>query len=516
MTRATEPAGGTYRKHSSHWRNCSLTSPFCSTPNKHIISLILTFVWVALIDCAPMRSWASETRNTSFASDLKPHQALARDIFEELVEIDTTDRSGDNTAAANAMAKRLIAVGFPKKDVQVLAPAPRKGNLVARLRGTQAELKPLVLLAHLDVVDADQTLWTRSPFTFVEEDGYYYGRGTSDDKDEAAIDLANIIRLKREGFQPKRDIVVVLTADEEGGEHNGVKWLLETHPDLLDAEYVISEGGGGVLIGGEQFSNEFQVTEKRYQTFLLEAKSPGGHSSMPTDDNAIFHASAALQRIREYRFPLHLSRVTTLMFSRYSTITTGALSEAMKGVLQSPPSEKAINYLSKDPFYNAMMRTTCVPTMIEGGHAENALPQHVMVTVNCRILPTDSNEFVRKTLETVVAGEGVSLRPARGSELGTEVETQSEIELRPDVMSAIETASKSMWPDVAVVPIMTPGGTDNKYLRQRGISVYGVNGIFIDVEDDRGHAKDERLRVSSFFEGQEFLYRLTRELSQSK
>lgn len=450
---------------------------------------------------------ASEARPARAADSLDEHQALARDIFRELVEINTTDSVGDNTAAAEAVARRLLDAGFAKEDVEILAPAPRKGNLVARLHGADPDAEPLMLLAHLDVVEAHASAWDRDPFEFIEEDGYFYGRGVSDDKDEAAIHVANLIRLKKAGYTPSRDIVLVLTADEEGGDYNGVQWLLQTHPDRMQAEYVLNEGGGGVLIGGQRVVNEVQLAEKQYETLLIETDSKGGHSSMPPADNSIYALLDAVRVLRDYEFPVTLNSVTKEFFRRSSELHSGELRDAMNGILEEPPDPESVAFLADIPFYNASMRTTCVPTMVHGGHAENALPQRVTLTVNCRFLPTESREALREKLQSII-GNRVTIR-WKSSGDGPSGFTEA-----PDALAVIQRVSKTVWPDVPVVPIMGPGGTDGRFLRNLGIPVLGVNGIFVDVEDDRAHAKNERLRVQSFYEGQEFLYRLTKALSE--
>ena len=375
----------------------------------------LSFAAVLLI--AGCGQDATETTPASMAeapatvdnSDLLPHQALAREILRELIEIDTTHSKGDNTAAAQAMADRLLAAGFPAEDVQVLAPAERKGNLVARYRGRDSGRRPLLLLAHIDVVEADPADWTLDPFTFIEQDGYYYGRGTTDDKDEAAIHIANFIRMKEEGFQPDRDIIVALTADEEGGTHNGVQWLLENHPDLIDAEYALNEGGGGSMNDGIHVSNNVQASEKVYQSFILETTNPGGHSSLPVKDNAIYHLADALVRIRNHDFPVSLNEVTQLFFERSAELEEGELAAAMRGIQESPPDSAAIAFLAGTPYYNSRMRTTCVATRLDGGHADNALPQRARATVNCRVLPGESIDAVHNTLETVIGDDQVSI-----------------------------------------------------------------------------------------------------------
>jgi len=440
---------------------------------------------------------------------LLPQQRMARDLLRELIEIDTTNSSGDNTRAAQAMAKRLIAAGFPEADVQVLEPVPRKGNLVARLRGRDTGRKPLLLMAHIDVVEAKAEDWTLDPFTFTEKDGYYYGRGTTDDKDEAAIYIANLIRLKQEGFQPDRDIIVALTADEEGGEHNGVQWLLKNHPDLIDAEYALNEGGGGAMKNGVRISNGVQASEKVYQSFLLSATNPGGHSSLPVRDNAIYRLADALGRIRDYDFPVVLNEITSAFFERSAALQSGQLADAMQGVLQTPPDAAAIAFLSRTPFYNSRLRTTCVATMLEGGHAENALPQSAKATVNCRVLPGESIDGVHKALETVIGDNQVvisRINPANPSPPSP---------LTAEVLGPIESITESMWPGVPVIPMMSTGATDGLYLRNAGIPVYGVSGLFGEIDDNRAHGQNERIRADIFFEGQEFLYRLTTALAQS-
>jgi len=439
---------------------------------------------------------------------LLPHQQMARDFLEELIEIDTTDPNGDNTAAARAMADRLIAAGFPAEDVQVLEPVPGKGNLVARYRGRDSGRKPLLLLAHIDVVAADPADWTLPPFEFIEQDGYFYGRGTTDDKDEAAIHVANLIRLREEGFVPDRDIIVALTADEEGGQHNGVAWLLENHPDLIDAEYALNEGGGGALKDGVHVLNAVQASEKVYQTFILETTNPGGHSSLPVRDNAIYHLADALIRIRNFDFPVVINEVTQMFFERSAALEEGELADAMRGVLQSPPDPAAIAYLSATPYYNSRLRTTCVATRLEAGHADNALPQRARATINCRVLPGESIDAVEQTLVTVIGNDKVSIRRdavARPSPPSP---------LTPEVLGAIETITDEMWPGVPVIPTMSTGATDGLYLRNAGIPVYGVSGIFGEIDDVRAHGQNERVLVQSYFEGQEFLYRLTKALSR--
>jgi len=434
--------------------------------------------------------------------------ALAQEIFKELIEINTTDSVGDNTKAAEAMARRLRDAGFPEEDVRVLEPHPRKGNLVARLRGS-GKREPILLLAHIDVVEALPSDWSFDPFTFLEKDGYFYGRGTSDDKAMAAIWIANLIRMKRESYLPDRDLIVALTADEEGeSRYNGVRWLLANHRDLIDAAYCLNEGGGGQMKEGRKLSNSVQLSEKLFQSFALEATNPGGHSSRPRKDNAIYQLSSALVRISQHEFPVELDEITSAYFEKMSAIESGDTSRDMLSVARRSDPQAAAR-LSKSPYYNAVLRTTCVATQLQGGHAENALPQTARATVNCRIFPGNDPKNIQGTLESVVRDEAVRMSPLQPAS------PSLPSPLLPEVMGPTERITEEMWPGVPVVPTMSTGATDGLYLRNAGIPTYGVSGIFGDVDDARAHGKDERVLVSSFYEGREFLYRLVMALSSS-
>ena len=452
---------------------------------------------------------AADAAPESSTSDLMAHQQLAKDLLRELIEIDTTQSSGSTTIAAEAMAAHLLAAGFPEEDIHVLGPSEKRGNLVVRYRGRDFGRKPILLLAHIDVVEANPEDWTLDPFTFIEQDGYFFGRGTTDDKDEAAIHIANLIRMKSEGFQPDRDIIVALTADEEGGDENGVVWLLENHPELIDAEYAINEGGGGTLKDGVQVSNAVQASEKVYQSFTLEVTNPGGHSSRPTWENAIYRLADALIRIRAHNFPAELNEVTTAFFTRSAALQEPDLATAMNGILQDPPDSTALETLSSVPFYNALLRTTCVATLLNGGHAENALPQRAKATVNCRVLPGVEMDSVQASLETAIDDPQVAVEPVA---LATPSVPSP---LTPDLVRTIESVTEDMWPGVPVVPIMSTGATDGLFLRNSGTPVYGVSGLFSEMGDNRAHGQNERILIKSYFEGQEFLYRLTKELATS-
>ncbi len=443
----------------------------------------------------------------SWTASAQADQKLSHDIFKELIEINTTNSAGNTTLAAEAMAARLRMAGFSDKDIFVGGPNPRKGNLVATLRGT-GKRKPLLLLAHLDVVEALREDWTTDPFKFEEIDGYYYARGSRDDKAMAAIFIVNLIRMKQEKVVPDRDIIVALTADEEGGDSNGVQWLLENHKDLINAEYALNEGGGGAELEGKKISNNVQLSEKVFQSFRLEVKNRGGHSSQPRKDNAIYRLAKALDNLAKFDFPVNLNEGTRVFFERSAKFETGQLADDMKGILEPAPKPEVVARLSVFPNYNAMLRTTCVATMISGGHAENALPQTATATINCRILPGEDPEKIKGTLVSVFADPGISvnaIRPARPSPASP---------MNPDVFGPIEKVTKQMWPNVPVVPTMSTGATDGAHLRNAGIPTYGVSGIFGDITDVRAHGRDERIEIKSYYEGQEFLYQLVKELSK--
>jgi acetylornithine deacetylase/succinyl-diaminopimelate desuccinylase-like protein len=438
-----------------------------------------------------------------------PHQQFLREVFQELIEIDTTHSTGDTTVAAEAMARRLLAAGFPSADVQVLAPASRKGNLVARLRGTRAR-RPLLLLAHLDVVEARREDWSVEPFKLLEKDGHYYGRGTTDDKAMAAAFVVNLIRYRQEGFVPDRDLVLALTADEEGGPHNGVAWLLARHRGLIDAALALNEGGDGAMVRGRYLSNNVQAAEKVYQSYRLEVTNRGGHSSMPVRDNAIYHLSGALTRLAAFDFPVRLDEVNRRYFGRQAAIIGGPLADDLRTLARGEADPAvAARVAAVHPFFNAMLRTTCVATRLDAGHADNALPQAARATVNCRILPGEAEAEVHRQLVAALADDRVAVTrinrafPSPPSPLA------------PEIMEAVEAVTAEMWPGVPVVPVTSAGASDAKYLRAAGIPVYGTSGMFVDVEDIRAHGRDERIPVRSLYEGQEYLYRLVKRLASS-
>lgn len=441
------------------------------------------------------------------AETLSEHELLAREIFKELIETDTTHSTGDTGIAAQKMADRLLAAGFPKEDVSVIINAPRKGNLVARLRSLEPTQEPILLLAHLDVVEANPEDWSFDPFTFLEQEEHFYGRGTLDDKDEAAIHIANLIWMKTHGYQPNRDIVVALTADEEGGPENGVQYLLAQHPDLVKVAFVINEGGGGAILKGRHATNYVQTAEKVYQSYILEVTNAGGHSSRPRQDNAIYQLAHALGRVEAYEFPFALNETTRAMFAASLANMPADMAKMIPGLLQEPADAKSVAYMEKD--YGALYRTTCVATQLEGGHAENALPQRARATINCRVLPGTPLSEIEETLTRIINDNEVSVTPV------ADATPSNPSPLKESVISPIRQISESMWPGVSVVPSMSTGATDGLFFRNFGIPVYGVSGIFHVVGENRAHGRDERILKQSFFDGLEFLYRLTRAYSSA-
>ena len=437
---------------------------------------------------------------------------LARDIFQQLIEINTTDSVGSTTIAANAMAKRLLDAGFPAADVTVLGPNDRKGNMVARLHGTDTSLKPILIIGHLDVVEARREDWTTDPFQFVEKDGYFYGRGTQDMKVNDAILVTTFIRFKREGYRPGRDLILALTADEEGGKSNGVDWLLKYHRDLIDAEFVLNADAGGVTtVKGKPVNVDIEASEKLYADFQLTATNPGGHSSLPVPDNAIYHIADALARLERAPFPFELNEVTRTYFEQRAKLETGEVASDMKAILRTPPDAQAMARLSADARYNSTMRTTCIATRLNAGHANNALPQLAQANVNCRILPGHSAEETRQTLIRIFADPKIVVRYV--SNEGDVLETApdkaafSPMMPRPEVLKPLARIADEMWPRAPVIPDMETGASDSVYTIAAGMPSYGVNGIAIDQDDIRAHGKDERVRVSSYYEGVEFYYR---------
>jgi acetylornithine deacetylase/succinyl-diaminopimelate desuccinylase-like protein len=464
--------------------------------------------WIALL--ATLASILPMTSGPATAEGLNPHQQLAFDIYKELVEINTVTATGDTAQAAEAMAARLRAAGFAEADVHAFSPVPRKGNLVARLRGTGAR-RPILLVAHLDVVPANREDWSVDPFKLIEQDGYFYARGSWDDKYMAAAFVTNLIRYKQEGYKPARDIIIALETDEEIIDRDGlgIQWLLKHHRDLIDAEFALNEGGGVGLKDGKPIRNSVQTSEKVFLNFQLDVKNKGGHSSVPTKDNAIYHLAEGLVRLSKFSFPVKLNETTRAYFERMAQFEGEQTAADMRAVLSDKPDPAAMSFvrLAANPVYNAQLRTTCVATMLEGGHAVNALPQLARAKVNCRIMPGEPVDEIKATLERVLADEQIVVTQLEQPVLS------APSELHEEIMGSIEKLSQEFWPGAVVLPIMSAGATDGSYLRNAGIPTYGHSGLAADVNENRVHGKDERILVKSFYQGEDYLYRLVKMLS---
>jgi len=451
------------------------------------------------------------------AQTASPDQAAFRDLYKELVETNTTYSAGSCTLAAERMAARLKAAGFPETDLHLLVPPdhPKDGNLVAVYPGKDPKAKAVLMLAHIDVVEAKREDWVRDPFKLVEEGGYFYGRGASDDKAQAAIWVDSLIRYRHEGFKPRRTIKMALTCGEEGGgQVNGASWLAQTQRELIDAEFALNEGAGGAFdAAGKRVAHNIQAGEKTSVGFKLEVTNPGGHSSRPVPDNAIYHLIRALDRISQYEFPVQLNEATRGYFTKMSKIVGGETGAAMTAIVANPQDKAAYTTLSKDPSMHAILGTTCVATRLEAGHANNALPQRATAIVNCRIFPGVPVEEVQQTLVKVAADPAVSITwPSDGR---SRVEAGAP-PLTPQVMGPIEKLSAQMWPGVPVVPLLLAAGTDAKPLIAAGIPTYGVSGIFYEPDLGHIHGLNERIGVTSLYEGRDFLYRLVKIYADQK
>jgi acetylornithine deacetylase/succinyl-diaminopimelate desuccinylase-like protein len=479
---------------------------------------MLQFILTAASGIKPCLYWSfivgiffflgpASAQNSANSLPQTGNQNLALDIFRELIEINTTVNMGC-TKAAEAMAVRLKNAGFPEADINLAGPQPPHMNLVVRYHG-KGKLSPLLFIGHLDVVEALIQDWSFDPFKFREIDGYYYGRGTTDMKNEDANLIANLIRLKKEGYVPDRDIIVALTEDEESGPANGVQWLIENRRDLIDAEYCINpDGGGGSIKDGKETVMGIQTSEKVYSDFTLEVHNKGGHSSLPEKDNAIYRLSEALTHLAAYDFPLYLNETARMYFERSAQKETGQTRSDMLAVAKIPVDTSAAGRLAKaSAHYNSLMRTTCVATIVNAGHANNALPQTAKANVNCRLLPDEKPENVLRTLKYIVNDQQIEITCSYAAVAGPLSP------MRKELLDKVDKITASMWPGVLVTPVMGTGATDGKYLRAIGIPVYGVSGMFGDVDDVRAHGRDERIGVKEFYNGIEFMYRLMKELT---
>ena len=442
------------------------------------------------------------------ASQPAPNDVLFRSVYKELVEINTTNSVGDTLVAANAMARRLIDAGFPAADVHVLSSAPRKGNMVARLRGNGVR-KPVLLMAHMDVVEAKREDWAFDPFVLQEKDGYFRARGSVDDKAMAAIFLVNLIRLRNEAVLPDRDIILALTTDEElaNSPHDGARWLLENHRALIDAEFALNEGGGGTLREGKPVTSNIQLAEKVYRSFTLEVKDRGGHSAQPRRDNAITRLAEGLVRIADYEFAARLNPVTSAYLRIVAKFDSPEVRAALDALLAGDNRPEVLAPLSKRPNYNSQIRTTCVATMLDAGHAENAMAQTARATINCRLLPDENPDDVMRQLKAAVKDDNIAVIP-----LGAVVDSPAS-PMSPEVIKAVEAISADMWPGIPVIPTQSGGYTDSRWLRKYGIPAYGVSGVFTEEGKSGVHGLNEQVGVRQLLEAKEFLYRLVRRLA---
>ncbi|MEO5590156.1 MAG: M20/M25/M40 family metallo-hydrolase [Gemmatimonadaceae bacterium] len=468
---------------------------------------------LVLVMVLPMKS---ESQSAAPRAASSAHEKLAREIYSELISINTVDGVGSTTQAARAVARRFIAAGFPAGDVQVLIPTTdsTKGNVVIRYRGRPGNAKPLLLLAHLDVVAALRSDWPRDPFTLYEENGFFLGRGSADDKAMAAIFAANVLRYKAEGWRPNRDLILALTADEEGGNDNGVAWLLKEHKPLIDAAYALNEGGGGTLVGSgadvKPLFNSIQAAEKVPVNFTVTVLNSGGHSSVPRPDNAIYTLTNALSRLGRYTFPVALNPVSRAFFEQTAKVEQPVMATAMKAIVTNPNDSAAAAVLSTDFRYASILRTTCVATRLAAGHANNALPQTATANINCRIVPTSSTEETQATLARVLADTSIKFT---FSTRDRERFPENAAAVEPALLSAATSLTRAMWGQIPVIPTMSTGATDGRFLRAAGIPTYGISGIFSLGGESNAHGRDEKLRTKSFYDGLDFLDKLVRSLS---
>ena len=446
-------------------------------------------------------------------------RAEARAIFKELIEINTTDSpAGNVTTAAVAMQKHFLDAGFPAEDIHLLGPDPRKQNLVVRMHaaGTSTE-KPVLFLCHIDVVQALRSDWHTDPFEFVEKDGYYYGRGTQDMKESDAALVATFLRLHREGYKPHRDLILALTADEEGGKFNGAAWLVRQHRDLVDAAYVINPDAGGVQLDhGRTIVADVEATEKVYSDFQVTATNRGGHSSLPRPDNAIYELTTALNKLAAYSFPFELNEVTRTYFENLAKQETGQTAVDIHAILASPPDLAAAERLSAEPSFNSNFRTTCVATRLAGGHANNALPQTAQANVNCRIFPGHSPEETRRQLIGVFNDPKLTVKYVSDAGVVSDVAPERKAIAPPapikEVFDPLTRITQQIWPSTPVTPVMENGASDSIYFAQAGIPSYGYSAIALERDDDRAHGQDERLPVDSYWKSLDFFYAFAKAL----
>jgi acetylornithine deacetylase/succinyl-diaminopimelate desuccinylase-like protein len=481
------------------------------------MSLRVAPALIAGLVCAAAISSTAQSGPLPAAS---PEQrSEARDIFKQLIEINTTDTpKGSVTAAAKAMQKRFLDAGFSPDDMHLLGPDPNKLNLIVRMRSaTPTSEKPILFLGHLDVVEALPSDWHTNPFEFVEKDGYFYGRGTQDMKESDAALVWTFLRLHREGFRPKRDLILALTADEEGGKFNGPQWLVKNHRDLVDCAFVINMDAGGIeLDHGRPVVADVEATEKVYADYVVTAVNPGGHSSRPRSDNAIYELTAVLNKLASYSFPFELNGVTRTYFENLQKQESGQTAQDIKAILTSPPDPAAAARLSKEPDFNSNFRTTCVATMLKAGHARNALPQTAESNVNCRIFPGHSPEDIRQELIKLFADPKLTVKYISDAGVITETAPDRKAIVPPppikEVFDPLTRITQQIWPGIPVTPVMENGASDSIHFAQVGIPSYGYSAIALERDDDRAHGQDERLPVDSYWKSLDFFYAFTKAL----
>ena len=436
-------------------------------------------------------------------------RAAATEIFKQLIEINTTDTAlGNVTAGTTAMQKRFLDAGFPASDVQLLGPDPRKQNLVVRIHGTGSG-KPVLFLCHMDVVEALPKDWHTDPFEFVEKDGYYYGRGTQDMKDSDAALVATFLWLHREGYKPKRDLILALTADEEGGSFNGANWLVENHRELVDAAFVINPDAGGIdLENGKPIEADVEASEKVYADFSVTAANRGGHSSLPRPDNAIYELTAALNKLAAYHFPFELNGVTRAYATEMAKLETGTKAADLRAILTATPDMGAVDRLSTDPGWNSVLHTTCVATRLAGGHANNALPQSAEANINCRILPGHPAEEVKQQLIALFADPGLKVETVVKGVVSSGVATRPTAPPPPldEVFVPMRKLVDQLWPGTPVVPEMETGASDSVFFAAVGVPCYGFSAVALEHDDVRAHGQDERIPIASYDKSVQFFY----------
>jgi acetylornithine deacetylase/succinyl-diaminopimelate desuccinylase-like protein len=477
-------------------------------------SLLAAFL---LAGCAGSTILAQSALPAASAAD----RAEALAIFKQLIEINTTDTpQGSVTTATAAMQKRFLEAGFPAADVRLVGPDARKQNLVVRLRAAgPATEKPVLFLCHMDVVQALRADWSTDPFQFVEKDGYYYGRGTQDMKESDATLVATFLRLRREGYKPRRDLILALTADEEGGRFNGAKWLVQKHRELVDAAYVINPDSGGVdLEHGRAVTAAVQATEKVYSDFQITATNRGGHSSLPRPDNAIYELTTALNKLAAYTFPFEMNEVTRTYFGSLAAQETGQMAADMRAILATPPDLSAAGRLSADPNFSSNFRTTCVATRLSGGHANNALPQTAQANVNCRIFPGHSPEQIRQQLIALFGDAKLSVKYVSDAGEVSESAPERKAIVPPapiaEVFAPLTRLTQAIWPGTPVTPVMSNGASDSIYFAEAGIPCYGYSAVALERDDTRAHGRDERLPVDSYWKSLDFFYSFAKALGE--